>query len=176
MPAIALRADYDAARTRRLAARARDPDQARRLLALAAVYDGRSRAESARLAGMDRQTLRDWVHRFNGEGPDGLIDRRPPGAARRLSAEQETALAVLVEAGPEAAGLDGVARFRCRDLQALIGARFGVAVHERTVGKLLKRLGFSHITTRPKHYRQDVEAQQAFKKTSPTRWLASARA
>ena len=173
MPAIALRADYDAARTRRLASRARDPDQARRLLALAAVYEGRSRTEAAALAGMDRQTLRDWAHRFNAEGPEGLINRPPPGASRRLTPEQEQALIALVEGGPEAAGLEGVARWRCVDLQAVIAERFGVAVHERTVGKLLARMGFSHITTRPRHYRQDVEAQAAFKKTSPPSWRAS---
>jgi len=176
MPAIALRADHDAPRTRRLAAKAKNPDPARRLLAIAAVYEGRSRAEAAELAGMDRQTLRDWVHRFNAEGPDGLINRPPPGAAPRLSPEQARTLAELVEGGPEAAGLVGVARWRCRDLQVVIDERFGVQVHERTVGKLLKRLGFSHITTRPKHYRQDVEAQSTFKKTSPTRWRASAAA
>ena len=170
MSAIKLRDDYDAAQTRRLAARAKDPDQVRRLLALAAVYEGRSRAEAAELAGMDRQTLRDWALRFNAQGPDGLINRPPPGARRCLSPQQEQSLGALVEAGPEAAGRKGVARWRCCDLQAAIAERFGVQVHERTVGKLLKRLGFSHITTRPRHYRQDVQAQMDFKKTSQARW------
>lgn len=170
MSAIALRADYDAAQARRLAARAKDSDQARRLLALAAVYEGRSRAEAAGLAGMDRQTLRDWALRFNALGPEGLINRPPPGARRCLSAQQEQALSELVEAGPQAAGLEGVARWRCCDLKAVIAERFGVQVHERTVGKLLKRMGFSHITTRPQHYRQDVQAQVDFKKTSQACW------
>ena len=170
MSAIKLRDDYDAAQTRRLAARAKNADQARRLLALAVIYEGRSRTEAAALAVMDRQTLRDWALRFNASGPDGLINRPPPGARRCLSAQQEQALAALVEAGPAAAGLKGVARWRCCDLQAMIAERFEVKVHERTVGKLLKRLGFSHITTRPQHYRQDVQAQVDFKKTSQGRW------
>ena len=172
MSAIKLRDDYDAAQTRRLAARAKNADQARRLLALAAIYEGRSRTEAAALAGMDRQTLRDWALRFNALGPEGLINRPPPGARRCLSAQQEQALATLVEAGPAAAGLKGAARWRCCDLQAAIAERFGVQVHERTVGTLLKRLGFSHITTRPRHYRQDVQAQVDFKKTSQGRWRA----
>ena len=175
MSAIKLRVDYDAARTRRLAARAKDPDQVRRLLALAAVYEGRSRAEAAELAGMDRQTLRDWTLRdwalrFNALGPEGLINRPPPGARRCLSPQQEQALGALVEAGPEADGRKGVAGWRCCDLQTAIAERFGVRVHERTVGKLLKRLGFSHITARPQHYRQDIQAQVDFKKTSQGRW------
>jgi transposase len=163
MPALVLRTDYDAAQVRRLAATSSNADQARRLLAIAAAYEGRSRAEAAQLAGMDRQTLRDWVVRFNSHGPDGLIDRTAPGAVRRL-----------VEAGPAAAGLTHLARFRCLDLRALILDRWGVDYHERSVGKLLDRLGFSHITARPQHRRQDAEALEAFKKTSPRRWRRSA--
>jgi transposase len=174
MAALELRGDYDAARVRRLAAASSNADQARRLLAIAASYEGRSRAESARLAGMDRQTLRDWVVRFNSCGPDGLIDRAAPGAARRLTPEQEAELARLVEAGPAAAGLAHLARFRCLDLKALILEYWGVDYHERSVGKLLDRLGFSHITARPQHRRQDAEALEAFKKTSPRRWRRSA--
>jgi len=143
------------------------------LLAIAAAYEGHSRADAARLAGMDRQTLRDWVVRFNALGPDGLVDRAPPGAARRLTAEQEAELACLVEAGPSAAGLSHLARWRCLDLKALIFERWGVAYHERSVGKLLDRLGFSHITARPQHRRQDPEALAEFKKTSPQRWRRS---
>jgi transposase len=174
MPALVLRTDYDAAQVRRLAATSSNADQARRLLAIAAAYEGRSRAEAAQLAGMDRQTLRDWVVRFNSHGPDGLIDRTAPGAVRRLTPAQEAELARLVEAGPAAAGLTHLARFRCLDLRALILDRWGVDYHERSVGKLLDRLGFSHITARPQHRRQDAEALEAFKKTSPRRWRRSA--
>jgi len=173
MPALELRADYDAAQVRRLAAVSSDADQARRLLAIAAAYEGHSRADAARLAGMDRQTLRDWVVRFNALGPGGLMDRPPPGAARRLTAEQEAELARLVEAGPAAAGLPHLARWRCLDLKALILERWSVDYHERSVGKLLDRLGYSHITARPQHRRQDPEALEAFKKTSPPRWRKS---
>ena len=107
-------------------------------------------------------------------GAAGLVNRPPPGNPRRLTPEQETELATLVEAGPTSAGLDHLARWRCIDLQGLIQARWGVRYHERTVGKLLDRLGFSHITTRPRHYRQDTAAMEAFKKTSPTRSRRSA--
>jgi len=167
MPGLELRDDFDAAQLRGLAARTGDAHQARRLLAIAAAYDGLSRAEAAMIAGMDRQILRDWVRRFNDEGPEGLVNRRAPGNARRLTAEQEAQLAHLVRAGPGEAGLAHLARWRCADLKALIHERWGVAYHERTIGKLLDRLGFSHITTRPRHYRQDPEAMETFKKTSP---------
>src|SRR3546814_15266612 len=88
MPTVQLRDDYDAAELRRLAKRSRDNRQIRRLLALAAVYDGMSRADAAQIGGMDRQTLRDWAHRFNAEGAEGLTDRPRPGRERRLSGAQ----------------------------------------------------------------------------------------
>ena len=163
MRGIGLRADYDAASVRRAAGQASDPHQVRRLLAVAAVYDGLSRAAAAKLGGMDRQTLRDWVHRFNEAGPCGLLDRKAPGARRNLSAEQEAELAALVEAGPNFE-TDGVVCWRCVDLRDLIRERWGVDYHERTIGKLLKRLGFSHITARPRHHGQDPDALETFKK------------
>ena len=168
MVSSVLRDDLDAASVRRLAREAQDADQARRLLAIAAVYDGMGRAAAALIGGMDRQTLRDWVHRFNAEGAGGLVNRSAPGNPRRLTPEQEAELDRLVEAGPAAAGLNHLARWRCADLQVLIAERWGVVYHERTIGKLLDRLDFSHITTRPQHYRQDKDALEAFKKTSPT--------
>ena len=174
MASVGLRGDFDAAGVRRLAREAGDADQARRLLSIAAVYEGMSRSDAARIGGMDRQTLRDWVHRFNDEGAAGLVNRPPPGNPRRLTAEQEAELANLVEAGPGSAGLGHLARWRCIDLKGLIQDRWGVRYHERTIGKLLDRLGFPHITTRPKHYRQDEAAMEAFKKTSPPRSRRSA--
>ena len=152
MPAIPLRTDYDAAYVRATARSAADPDQVRRLLAIAAVYEGMRRAPAAKLGGMDRQTLRDWVHRFNDAGPEGLVDRTAPGSQRRLTAEQEAELAALVEAGPDVEA-DGVVRWRCIDLKQLIGRRWGVDYHQRTIGKLLARLGFSHVSARPRHQR-----------------------
>ena len=166
MASVVLRDDFDAVSVRWLAREARDADQARRLLAIAAVYDGMRRADAARIGGMDRQTLRDWAHRFNAEGAGGLINRAAPGNPRRLTPEQEAELDGIVAAGPAAAGLGHLARWRCADLQVLIAERWGVDYHERTIGKLLDRLDFSHITTRPQHYRQDEAALEAFKKTS----------
>src|SRR5712672_3924304 len=99
--AVGLRADFSASDLRRLAARAKDADQVRRLLALAAVYDGMDREMAARIGGMDRQTLRDWVHRFNEHGPIGLINVKPTGRRPKLSVEQQEALRQLVEAGPD---------------------------------------------------------------------------
>lgn len=174
MASVVLRDDFDAAAVRRLAREAQDADQARRLLAIAAVYEGMSRADAARIGGMDRQTLRDWAHRFNAEGAAGLVNRAAPGNPRRLTPEQEAELDKIVEAGPAAAGLDHLARWRCADLKGLIAERWGVDYHERTIGKLLDRLDFSHITTRPRHYRQDEAAMEAFKKTSPRRSRRSA--
>ena len=165
MPAVPLRADFDAVTVRQAARAADDPDQARRLLAIAAVYDGMSRSEAARVGGMDRQTLRDWVHRFNEQGPAGLVDRKAPGAERRLTPEQLAALAEIVETGPDPA-TDGVVRWRRIDLQAVIRERFGVSYHERSVSRLLHELGFSHISARPQHPEQDAGMLQTFKKTS----------
>lgn len=165
MPAIALRTDFDAASVRRAARTANDPDQVRRLLAIAAVYDGMKRSEAAKVGGMDRQTLRDWVHRFNEQGPVGLVDRKAPGAARRLTPEQLTALAEIVEAGPDPAS-DGVVRWRRIDLQAVIRERFAVTYHERSVSRLLHELGFSHMSARPQHPEQDAGVLDTFKKTS----------
>jgi transposase len=174
MRSVRLRSDFDAAGVRRLAKAAGDADQARRLLAIAAVYEGMSREDAARLAGMDRQTLRDWVHRFNQAGADGLVNRAAPGNPRRLTAEQEAELDGIVQAGPASVGLGHLARWRCADLKALILERWGVDYHERTIGKLLDRLDFSHITTRPRHYRQDEDAMEVFKKTSRRRSRRSA--
>ena len=168
MAAVSLRADYSAAALRRLASATRNANQSRRLLSLAAVLDGMNRTEAARIGGMDRQTLRDWVHRFNDHGPEGLLDGWSKGPEPRLSAEQRAEIAQLVETGPDRA-VHGVVRWRRIDLQRVILERFGVAYHERTVGKLLKALGFAHISARPRHPGQDERTIAAFKKTSPPR-------
>lgn len=168
MPSILLRDDYDAASLRALARRSRDVRQTRRLLALAAVYDGMSRAEAARVGGMDRQTLRDWAHRFNGEGPDGLKNRAGAGRRRRLSDAQMQELATIVETGPDRA-VDKVVRWRRIDLKRVIEERFGVVYSERAISDLLARLAFSHISGRPQHPRQDARVLEAFKKTSRAR-------
>ena len=166
MAAVDLRTDYSAIDLRRLAAASKKANQSRRLLSLAAVLDGMNRTEAARIGGMDRQTLRDWVHRFNARGPDGLLDGWSKGPEPRLSAAQRAEIAELVDTGPDRA-VHGVVRWRRIDLQRVILERFGVAYHERTVGKLLMRLGFSHISARPHHPRQDERTIEAFKKTGP---------
>ncbi len=164
--AVSLRRDDPAAELRRLAATTRNANQSRRLLSLAAVLDGMNRTEAARIGGMDRQTLRDWVHRFNEHGPEGLLDDWSKGPAPRLSTEQRAEIAQLVETGPDRT-VHGVVRWRRIDLQRVILGRFGVAYHERTIGKLLKTLGFSHISARPRHPAQDARTIEAFKQTSP---------
>src|ERR687885_2499198 len=154
---------------RREAKRCRDAAAARRMLALALVLGGASREVAARHAGMDRQTLGDWVHRYNAEGLPGLRDRRRPGRRPRLTAEQEAELAPAVERGPDP-DRDGVVRWRRVDLQALIETRFAVRLHERSVGKVLRRLGFARVSVRPRHPKADAAAQEAFKKASPIRY------
>ena len=152
------------------ARRCRDGAASRRMLALALVLEGASRAEAARAAGMDRQTLRDWVHRYNAEGLAGLHDRPRPGRKPRLTPEQEAELAAAVERGPDPER-DGVVRWRRVDLKALIETRFAVRLHERSVGKVLRRLGFARLSVRPEHPKADGAAQAAFKKASPS-WSA----
>jgi len=167
MPAaVKLREDYSAAALRSLAKRSKDANRSRRLLSLAAVRDGMDRGEAAKVGGMDRQTLRDWVHRFKVEGPDGLFDHWTAGPTSRLTGAQLAELSAIVETGPDPK-TDGVVRWRRVDLQRLIASRFGVDYHERYVGKLLKKLGFSHMSARPRHPAQDARIVAAFKKTSP---------
>lgn len=163
--AIRMRTDYSPEELRRLAKRARDTNQSRRLLSLAAVVDGMSRAEAARIGGMDRQTLRDWVHRFNARGPDGLKDTHAGGPRSRLTPEDKAKLAEIVETGPDRE-VDGVVRWRRIDLKRVIRERFGVDYHERYVGTILKELGFARLSGRPQHPAQDVRVIAAFKKTS----------
>ena len=163
MRAIGLREDFTAETVRMFAARAKDADQVRRLLSIAAIYEGMSRGDAARIGGMDRQTLRDWVHRFNDAGLEGLVNRKAIGASPRLTVEQSADLARIVETGPDPER-DGVVRWRCLDLKGLIRERYGVDYHERSVGKLLAAMGFSHISPRPRHVGQDPDAIETFKK------------
>ena len=165
---IQLRDDYDAAELRALARRSRNPRQIRRLLALAAVYAGMSRADAAQVGGMDRQTLRDWAHRFNVEGPEGLTDRPRAGRPRQLTDAQMEELGVIVETGPDPA-TDGIVRWRRIDLKRVIEERFGIVYSERAVSDLLAKLSFSYISGRPQHPRQDQRVLDGFKKTSRAR-------
>ena len=164
--AVRLREDYSAKELRALARRSKDVNQSRRLLSLAAVRDGMDRGGAAKIGGMDRQTLRDWVHRFNASGPQGLIANWTEGPKPRLSEEQLTQFAQIVEAGPDREE-DGLVRWRRIDLKRVIAERFGVDFHPRYVGKLLKKLGFSHISARPRHPAQDERIVEGFKNVWP---------
>ena len=165
-----MRRDLTTAELRRHAASSRDAKVARRLLAIALVLEGHSRTAAAGSCGMQRQTLRDWVHRYNAEGLAGLADRRArPGPKRLLTPMQEAKVAQWVEAGPDPLVQGGLVRWRRVDLRDLMAREFGLRFHERTVGKLLRRLGFRRLSVRPQHPESDPLAQEAFKKTSP-RW------
>ena len=157
------RQDVSVGDLRREAGRTRDAKAARRMLAIACVMEGQSREEAAETCGMDRQTLRDWVHRFNADGLAGLADLpRQNGPKPRLSPEQEAVVAGWVEQGPDLAR-DGVVRWRCIDLQERIKREWDIGLHERTIGKLLRRLAFRRLSVRPQHPKSDPEAQALFR-------------
>jgi transposase len=161
------RLDYDVDGLRKQAARVAEAPVARRLLALAFVREGHTRAAAAKRCGMDRQTLRDWVIRYNEAGVRGLSDRPHGGGAQpKLSDEEKRQIACWVHQGPDIAE-DGVVRWRLRDLRDRIMERFFVLLDERSVGRMLKTLDFSHISVRPRHPEADPAAQEAHKKTSP---------
>lgn len=163
------RHDLTARELRVAASRERDGAAARRMLAIALVLEGSDRKTAAETCGMDRQTLRDWVHRYNAEGLRGLHDRKPAGRQSKLTRAQTAELAAWVEAGPDP-DRHGVVRWRRVDLRDELARRFGVALHERSVGKMLARLGYRRLSVRPRHPESDEVAQTAFKKTSPRQW------
>ncbi len=166
--AIEVRTDYTSGELRWLAQRTKNSAQARRLLAIAAVLDGASREAAAKIGGMDRQTLRDWVIRFNERGPDGLINIPSPGVPPKLDEEHRAFLARIVEEGPIPA-VHGVVRWRACDLIMRLHEEFGLSVSDDTIYRALKDLGFSHLSARPKAYKQDAEAMDASKKLCRTR-------
>ena len=169
---IALRQDFDGPGLRRLANQSRDAAQARRLLALAEIYDGGSRTDAARIGGVSLQIVRDWVLRFNKHGPDGLINRTAPGNRPKLNEEQRQALARMVESGPIPA-IHGVVRWRRKDLARWLFEEFRIAVDETTVGRALRAIGFAKLSARPRHYAQNELEREAFKKACPPRWRRS---
>lgn len=173
--AIGIRTDFSAEDLRRRARASRDARQVRRLLALAVVLDGGSRMDAARVGGVTRQIIRDWILRFNAEGPDGLIDRKAPGKPPLLTPAQRAALAAAVESGPKPY-LDGVVRWRLVDLAQWLWHEFRVSASETTVSRELRALGYAKLSARPQAYGQDPQAIEEFKKASPTLWLRSGRA
>lgn len=170
--AIALRPDFSAAELRRLARRSKDAAQAHRLLALAAIYDGGARSEAARLGNVTLQIVRDWVVRFNAEGPDGLIDRKAPGPTPLLSDAHRQALAAQIDSGPIPAS-HGVVRWRLCDLGQWLWEEFRVSVSMQTLSREVRAMGYRKLSARPKHHTQAAGAIETFKKTSPSRWQAS---
>jgi len=175
MTALTIRQDRTPAVLRKLAKAETDTRVARRLLAIANALSGMSRKEAAEAAGMDRQTLRDWVIRFNEHGPDGLINLPSPGARSKLDGEHRAFLARIVEEGPIPA-IHGVVRWRACDLIMRLHEEFGISVSDDTVYRALKDLCFAHVSARPRAYKQDADAIAAFKKTSEPVWRKSVTA
>jgi transposase len=169
---IELRTDYSGDDLRGLAKRSNNANQTRRLLTLASIYDGGSRTGAARIGGVGLQIIRDWVMRFNGAGPDGLINRKAPGGRPSLNPDQRLALAKAVEDGPRPY-IDGVVRWRLKDLAWWVHEEFGVSMSEAAMSRTLKRLGFVKLTARPQHHGQNTEELEAFKKSSPYVWMRS---
>jgi transposase len=167
--AIALRDDFTGFDLRRLAKLSKDAGQSRRLLALAAIYDGGKRKDAARIGDVSPQVIRDWVLRFNGKGPEGLIDGKSTGQPSKLDDDQRQALAALVEAGPIPA-IHGVVRWRRADLAQWIFEEYRISLDVSTVGRELRALGFVKLSARPRHHGQNEFAVEAFKKTSPPIW------
>jgi transposase len=174
MRGISLRLDFDAVKLRAAARASKNGAQVRRLLALAAIYDGATRSEAAKMAGVTLQIVRDWVVRFNVEGPDGLIDRTSPGRTPILNDSQRAVLAAAVESGPIPAVHD-VVRWRIVDLCQWAHLEFGVSLSEQTMSRMLRAMNYRKLTARPRHHAQAEGAIEDFKKTSPRAWRRSAK-
>ncbi len=172
---VLLRDDFDAAALRMLARKTRDASQARRLLALAEVYDGGSRGKAARIGGVGRQTVRDWVLRFNTDGATGLVDGKAPGQTPKLNDAERQTLRQIVEDGPIPA-VHGVVRWRLVDLAQWVWEEFRVSISKQTLSRELRAMGFRKLSARPRHHAKDEEAATAFKKNFPRSWQRSRRA
>jgi putative transposase len=164
--AIGLRGDFDAGALRAAAKRSKDGGQARRLLALAAIYDGATRTEAAKIGGVGLQIVRDWALKFNAHGLDGLIDRKAPGQRPRLTDEHRAALAAIVESGPIPA-VHGVVRWRIVDLCQWVFEEFRIVVSQQTLSRVLRKMGYRKLSARPRHHAQAAGAIEDFKKVFP---------
>jgi transposase len=172
--AVPLRSDFDAAQLRALAKRSDDADQTRRLLAVAAIFDGASRTEAAQIGCVTLQIVRDWVLRFNARGPEGLLTGRAPGATPRLNGQQREALQAIVDQGPIPA-IHGVVRWRLVDLVQWFWDEFRVTISQQTLSRELRAMGYRKLSARPRHHEKSEAAVAAFKKTSPPSWRRSRR-
>ena len=169
---IPLRRDFSASRLRSLAKKTKDGPQARRLLTLAAIYDGATRTEAAKIGGVGLQIIRDWVLRFNAQGPDGLLDRKPPGQPSKLNDGQRQVIAQMIESGPIPA-VHGVVRWRLIDLAQWIYEEFRITIAKQTLSRELRAMGYRKLSARPRHHAQAAGAIEDFKKTSPRVWTQS---
>jgi transposase len=169
---ILLRGDFKAYQLRGLAKKTKDGPQARRLLTLAAIYDGATRTEAAKIGGVGLQIIRDWVLRFNAHGPDGLLDRKPPGQPSKLNDGQRQAIARIIENGPIPA-VHGVVRWRLIDLAQWIFEEFRITIAKQTLSRELRAMGYRKLSARPRHHAQAEGAIEDFKKTSPRAWTKS---
>ena len=169
---LPLSPDYDAASLRAVARCSRDANQTRRLLTLAAIYDGSTRTQAAVIGGVTVQIVRDWVTKLNVHGPAGLIDRRGGGTPPILTAEHRRALAVAIEDGPIPA-VHGVVRWRVIDLCQWLWDGYMVRVSKQTLSRELRGMGFRRLSARPRHHAQAAGAIEAFKKVSPRVWTRS---
>jgi transposase len=172
--AIALRSDFTAQDLRQLAKRAEDAGHARRLLALAEIYDGGARGDAARVGGVGLQTVRDWVLRFNGGGAEGLKSGKAPGQTPKLNDAQRKALAAVLESGPILA-VHGIVRWRLIDLMQWLWDEFRVSISKQTLSRELRAMGYRKLSARPRHYAQNAEVMETFKKNSPPVWQKSRR-
>ena len=170
--AVLLRKDFDASRLRGLAKKTKDGPQARRLLTLAAIYDGATRTEAAKIGGVGLQIIRDWVIRFNARGPDGLLDGKASGRPSKLDDSKRQAIAQMVESGPIPA-IHGVVRWRLIDLAQWIFEEFRITIAKQTLSRELRAMGYRKLSARPRHHAQAAGAIETFKKTSPRVWTQS---
>jgi len=169
---IPLRQDFDASQLRELAKKTKNAPQARRLVALAAIYDGAMRTEAAKIGGVGRQIIRDWVIWFNADGPDGLRNGKSPGQPSRLNDTQRLAIARMIESGPIPA-VHGVVRWRLIDLAQWIFEEFRIIIAKQTLSRELRAMGYRKLSARPRHHAQSEGVIDDFKKASPRAWMPS---
>ena len=167
-----LRQDFDASQLRGLARKTKDGPQARRLLALAAIYDGATRTEAAKIGGVGLQIIRDWVLRFNARGPDALVNGKSPGQPSKLNDLQRQAIADMIERGPIPA-VHGVVRWRLIDLAQWIFEEFRITIAKQTLSRELRAMGYRKLSARPRHHAQAQGAIEDFKKASQGAWKKS---
>ena len=168
---IPLRRDFDASQLRDWARKSKDGPQARRLLALAAIYDGATRTEAAKIGGVGLQIIRDWVLRFNARGPDGLLDGKSTGQPSKLNDTQRQAIARMIESGPIPA-VHGVVRWRLIDLAQWIFEEFRITIAKQTLSRELRAMGYRKLSARPRQQPQLPQFQTSPPSSQPSHPIA----